>query len=111
MGKLIGSQAAQGVKRVTLELGGKSAVLVLGDLTGNDLTNAVEHTFNGVFLNQGQSCSSCSRIFVQENVYDAFVGKMVEKVKRIKVGDPFESGTDQGPQIDAEQMNNILSLH
>ena len=110
VGKLIGSQAAQMVKRVTLELGGKSPVIVLGDLKGLDLTNAVEHTFNGVFLNQGQSCSSGSRVYVQESVYDAFVGEMVEKVRGIRIGDPFDPSTDQGPQIDARQMNSILGI-
>lgn len=108
VGKLIGSQAAQSVKRVTLELGGKSASLVLGDLSGKYLNNAVEHSFNGVFSNQGQSCSSGTRIFVQENIYDEFVEKMVEKVKCIKVGDPFDANTNQGPQIDEDQMNKIL---
>lgn len=110
VGKLIGSQAAQGVKRLTLELGGKSPVIVLGDLTGKDLDNAVEQSFNGVFANQGQSCSSGTRIFVQENIYDEFVEKMVEMVKKIRLGDPFDEHTDQGPQIDAEQMYKILGL-
>ena len=110
VGKLIGSQAAQGVKRVTLELGGKSASIVCGDLTGKDLINAVDHSFNGVFSNQGQSCSSGTRIFVQENIYNEFAEKMVEKVKAIKLGDPFDSDTDQGPQIDEEQMNKILGM-
>lgn len=108
VGKLIGAQAAQGVKRLTLELGGKSPVIVLGDLVGADLDNAVQHSFNGIFNNQGQSCSSGTRIFVQENIYEEFVEKMLTLVGQIKVGDPFDETTDQGPQIDGEQMDKIL---
>ena len=111
VGKLIGAQASRGVKRLTLELGGKSPVILLDDLSGSDLENAVEQTFNGVFSNQGQSCSSGTRIFVQERIYDEFVKRMLSLVCKIRVGDPFEASTDQGPQIDAEQMNKILCIY
>jgi aldehyde dehydrogenase (NAD+) len=98
---LIASQAAQTLKRVTLELGGKSPNIVMGDLKGADLDYAVDQSSFGLFFNMGQCCCAGSRIFVQENVYDEFVAKSVEKAKKIKVGDPFDAKTDQGPQVRA----------
>jgi aldehyde dehydrogenase (NAD+) len=64
----------------------------------------------GLFFNQGQCCCAGSRIFVQENIYDEFVEKSVQAAKSIKVGDPFEASTTQGPQVDQEQMKKILEL-
>ncbi len=63
-----------------------------------------------MFFNQGQCCCAGSRIFVQENIYNEFVEKSVEAAKKIKIGDPFDSSTDQGPQVDSEQMGKILNL-
>jgi len=63
-----------------------------------------------LFFNQGQCCCAGSRIFVQENIYNEFVEKSVEAAKKIKIGDPFDSSTDQGPQVDSEQMGKILNL-
>jgi len=110
VGKLIASAAAGTVKRVTLELGGKSPNIVLGDLKGADLDYAVGQSSFGLFFNQGQCCCAGSRIFVQENIYNEFVEKSVEAAKNIKIGDPFDSSTDQGPQVDSEQMGKILNL-
>jgi len=110
VGKIIAANAAGTVKRVTLELGGKSPNIVLGDLKGADLEYAVNQSSFGLFFNQGQCCCAGSRIFVQENIYNEFVEASVEKAKKIKVGDPFDASTDQGPQVDGEQMNKILGL-
>ena len=110
IGALISANAAKTFKRVTLELGGKSPNIVLGDLQGADLDYAVEKSKFGLFFNQGQCCTAGSRIFVQENIYDEFVRKVVESSKKIKVGNPFESTTEQGPQVDNEQFNKILNL-
>jgi aldehyde dehydrogenase (NAD+) len=110
VGKLIARQAADSIKRVTLELGGKSPNIVLGDLKGDDLDYAVGQSSFGLFFNQGQCCCAGSRIFVQENIYDEFVERSVERAKKIKVGDPFDAKTEQGPQVDGEQMNKILDL-
>jgi aldehyde dehydrogenase (NAD+) len=63
-----------------------------------------------LFFNQGQCCCAGSRIFVQENIYNEFVEKSVEAAQKIKIGDPFDSSTDQGPQVDSEQMGKILNL-
>ncbi len=108
VGKLIARQAADTLKRVTLELGGKSPNIVMGDLRGADLEYAVAQSSFGLFFNHGQCCCAGSRIFVQESVYDEFVAKSVEAAKRIRVGDPFSATTDQGPQVDEAQMRTIL---
>lgn len=108
VGKLIARQAADTLKRVTLELGGKSPNIVMGDLKGADLDYAVAQSSFGLFFNHGQCCCAGSRIFVQENIYDEFVAKSVEAAKKIKVGDPFSAETDQGPQVDETQMKTIL---
>lgn len=108
VGKLIAREAAETLKRVTLELGGKSPNIVLGDLKGADLDYAVAQSSFGLFFNHGQCCCAGSRIFVQENIYDEFVAKSVEAGKKIRVGDPFDASTDQGPQVDDNQLKTIL---
>lgn len=108
VGKLIASEAGKTVKRVTLELGGKSPNIILGDLKGADLDHAVAMSSFGLFFNHGQCCCAGSRIFVQENIYNEFVEKSAAAAKKIRVGDPFDTKTDQGPQVDEEQMHKIL---
>jgi len=110
IGKLIASQAAKTLKRVTLELGGKSPNIIMDDLKGADLDYAVAQSSFGLFFNQGQCCCAGSRIFVHEKIYNEFVERSVEVAKKIKVGDPFDAKTDQGPQVDGDQMNKILDL-
>ena len=63
----------------------------------------------GIYLNQGQCCCAGSRLFVQESVHDEFVSKLVAKVKARKLGDPFDPATEQGPQVDRNQFDKILS--
>src|SRR2546430_3464173 len=95
-GKLVMTAAAQSnLKRVCLELGGKSPNIVFADA---DLDQAVEGAYFGLFFNQGQCCCAGSRLFVEEKVHDAFVERLVKKAKGRKVGDPFDPATDQGPQ-------------
>lgn len=106
IGRLILQAAGKSnLKNVTLELGGKSPLIILDDA---DLDVAANIAHVGLFLNQGQCCCASSRLFVQEKVYDAFVAKCVEKAKKRVVGDPKDAKTDQGPQIDQEQFNKIL---
>lgn len=109
IGKLIARQAADSLKRVTLELGGKSPNIIMGDLKGADLDYAVAQSSFGLFFNHGQCCCAGSRIFVQENIYDEFVAKSVEAAKKIRVGDPFDNSTDQGPQVDENQLKTIMN--
>lgn len=85
------------LKRITLELGGKSANIILDDA---DLDLAVAQSQLAIFLNQGQCCVAGSRCYVQEGIYDAFIKKTVEAAKARVVGDPFDPKTEQGPQVD-----------
>jgi aldehyde dehydrogenase (NAD+) len=106
VGRIILKAAADSnLKNVTLELGGKSPLVVFDDA---DLDQAVEISQVGLFLNQGQCCCASSRLYVQEGVYDEFVKRSTEKSKARKLGDPKDPATEQGPQVDDEQFNRIL---
>lgn len=94
------------LKKVTLELGGKSPLIICNDA---NLEQAIEVAFIGLYLNHGQCCCASSRIFVERGIYDKFVDLMVTKSKSIVVGDPKDSSTFQGPQIDKMQFDKILS--
>ncbi|KAG7235505.1 hypothetical protein INR49_002641 [Caranx melampygus] len=93
------------LKKVTLELGGKSPNIILSDANMED---AVEQSHFALFFNQGQCCCAGSRTYVQADIYDEFVERSVERAKRRVVGDPFNLKTEQGPQVDQEQFNKIL---
>merc|ERR1711868_115661 len=105
VGKIIQRSAADNIKRVTLELGGKSPTIVLADA---DIDQAVETAHFGLFFNMGQCCCAASRLMVEESIYDEFVAKSVERAKKRTLGNPFEFSNEQGPQVDEEQMNRIL---
>jgi len=105
-GKIVMSAAAQSnLKRVSLELGGKSPNVVFADA---DLDAAIEGAYFGLFFNQGQCCCAGSRLFVQEKVYDQFVERIAAKAKGRKVGDPFSTDTEQGPQVSEEQFDRVM---
>ncbi|XP_051565543.1 retinal dehydrogenase 2-like [Myxocyprinus asiaticus] len=108
VGKLIQEAAGKSnLKRVTLELGGKSPNIIFADA---DLDLAVEQAHQGVFFNSGQCCTAGSRIFVEEPIYNEFVRRSVERAQRRTVGNPFDPVTEQGPQISAEQQSRVLEL-
>jgi len=94
------------LKRVSLELGGKSPNIVFADA---DMDQAIEGCHFGLFFNQGQVCCAGSRLFVEDSVYDEFVEKSVARAERRTLGDPLDAGTEQGPQIDRTQFDKILS--
>ena len=96
---------ANNLKRITLELGGKSANIILDDA---DLDVAVKQSQIALYFNQGQCCIAGSRLFVQENIYDEFVKRSVEASKARILGDPLAPETDQGPQVDDVQFKKIL---
>ena len=104
--KILG-YAAGNMKRVTLECGGKSPLIVCQDI---DLDSAVDVCHLGLFFNHGQCCIAASRIFVEAPIYDAFVKKMTAKAKNAKLGDPLADDTEQGPQVDKAQFDKILEL-
>lgn len=94
------------LKRITLELGGKSANIIMDDA---DIDLAIAQSQVGLFLNQGQCCIAGSRLFVQEGIYDEFVKRSAEVSKNRKVGDPFAADTEQGPQVDSDQFHKIMN--
>jgi len=93
------------LKRVSLELGGKSANIILSDA---DVDLAVQQATFGLFFNAGQCCCAGSRAFVHESIYDQFVEKSVAHAASLKLGGQFSANVDQGPQIDRTQMDKIL---
>ena len=95
------------LKRITLELGGKSANIVMDDA---DIDLAIQQSQFALFFNMGQCCIAGSRLFVHEKIYDEFVRRASEAAKSANIGDQFDAKTDQGPQIDSTQMNKILGL-
>ena len=108
VGQIIKQAAgASNLKRVTLELGGKSPNIVLADA---NIDHAVETSHFALFFNQGQCCCAGSRTFVQESIYDEFVKKSVARSKSRKVTNPLESDCEQGPQVDQEQFDKVMGF-
>jgi betaine-aldehyde dehydrogenase len=106
VGKLIVKSAADTLKRVTLELGGKSPNIFFADA---DWEASVDGALFGVFINQGEVCSAGSRILVEKKIYSKFVEAMTEKAKRIKLGPPLDRGTKMGPLVSKEQYDRVSS--
>jgi aldehyde dehydrogenase (NAD+) len=105
-GQLVMEAAAKSnLKRVSLELGGKSPNVILADA---DLDAAVEGAFFGLFFNQGQCCCAGSRLFVEEKIHDQFVDRLLKRTRQQKLGDPFDPNTTQGPQVSQEQVDRIM---
>ncbi|MBZ0254367.1 MAG: aldehyde dehydrogenase family protein, partial [Candidatus Methylomirabilis sp.] len=105
-GRSILRNAARNIKKVSLELGGKSPNVVLEDA---DVAGAVRGAMTGIFFNQGQVCCAGSRLFVHERIHEEFVDVFGRYASAIKQGDPLDAGTEMGPQVSEEQMNRILS--
>jgi acyl-CoA reductase-like NAD-dependent aldehyde dehydrogenase len=104
VGKWIMREAADTLKRVTLELGGKSPNIFFSDA---DFEAAVEGACNGVFWNQGEICSAGTRVFVEKGIYDDAVAAMSRVAESRKVGDPLDPETEMGPVVSARQMETI----
>ncbi|XP_010550864.1 PREDICTED: aldehyde dehydrogenase family 2 member C4-like [Tarenaya hassleriana] len=104
--KIMQAAAASNLKDVSLELGGKSPLLIFDDA---DIDRAANLALVGNFYNKGEVCVASSRVFVQEGVYDSFVKKLVEKARDWTVGDTFDPTARQGPQVDKRQFEKILS--
>jgi len=106
VGRLIMEAAAKSnLKPVTLELGGKSPLIIMDDA---DVDKAVNIAHLAIYSNMGQVCLAGSRVFVQEGIYDEFVKKAVARAKQQVVGDPFQPGVEHGPQVDKMQFEKIL---
>lgn len=104
--EMMKSSACSNLKRLDLELGGKSAQIVCTDAK---LKEAAYWACNGIFINQGQCCFAGSRILVQEDVFDEFLELFVAETKKIVLGDPFDQHTVQGPQINKSQFEKVLN--
>jgi len=105
-GKAVMADAAATLKHVTMELGGKSPIVVFDDAT---LDNAVGGALLGNFYSQGEICSNGTRVFVQRRVMDAFLDKVVTRTKAMVIGDPMDPATHVGPLISHEHMGKVLA--
>lgn len=104
--KIMTAASESNLKKVTLELGGKSPNIIFDDV--QDLDKAVEWAHLGIFFNAGQVCCAGSRIFVQEGIYDAFLEKFSQRAKQGKLGDPYQVDTTQGPQVSKAQYDRVM---
>ncbi len=105
VGKQIMREAAGTLKRLSLELGGKSPNIVFADA---DMDAAVKGAMTGIFYNKGEVCAAGSRLFVEEKIHAEFMAQLTEKVKGLKVGDPMDKGTRMGPVVSRQQMETVL---
>ncbi|MFG1342321.1 aldehyde dehydrogenase [Xanthobacter autotrophicus] len=105
-GRAVARLAGEHLKRVSVELGGKSPNIVFDDA---DLDNAVNGVITGIFSAGGQTCMAGSRLLVQENIHDAFVEKLLEVTKRAKAGDPTKPDTRVGPVATRPQFEKVMS--
>jgi len=105
VGRRVQQLAASTIKKVTLELGGKSANIILDDA---DLDMAIDGSLFGCFFHQGQACESGTRLFVSEKLHDEVVGRLVARTKELTIGDPLDFATSQGPLISARQRESVL---
>ena len=106
VGRILAAQCAPTIKKLSLELGGNAPFIVFDDA---DLDSAVEGAMISKYRNAGQTCVCANRLYAQDGIYDAFVAKLAEKAKGIKVGNGFETGVNQGPLIDAQAMAKVES--
>ncbi|WP_121065439.1 betaine-aldehyde dehydrogenase [Chachezhania antarctica] len=104
-GQKVYAAAAAGMKHVTMEMGGKSPMIVFDDA---DIDNAVGGAINGNFYSTGQVCSNGTRVFVQRSVRDAFLDRLTERLKGAVIGDPREPETNIGPMVSERQMQIVL---
>lgn len=104
-GRIIMQAASKNLKRVSLELGGKSPNIVFAD---SDIDSAVNGAMTGIFFNQGEVCCAGSRLFLEKSIHDEFVEKLSDKASSLRVGNPEDAGTQMGAQVSKEQFDKIL---
>jgi aldehyde dehydrogenase (NAD+) len=107
VGKIIRKATAGSGKKLSLELGGKSAFIVFEDA---DLDSAVEGLVDGIWFNQGQVCCAGSRLLVQEGIAEALIAKVKARMSRLRVGNPLDKNTDIGPLVDRTQLDRVKGL-
>src|SRR5436309_345082 len=105
IGNWLHAEASKRRLRIQLEMGGKNPTIVLGDA---DFGAAVENVTNAAFFSTGQKCTATSRAIVEDSIYDRFVAAVVERAKKLKVGNGMEPGIEMGPCVDQAQMETVL---
>ena len=104
VGRILAAQCAPTIKKLSLELGGNAPFIVFDDA---DLDSAVEGAMISKYRNAGQTCVCANRLYAQDGIYDAFVARLAEKARAMKVGNGFEAGVEQGPLIDAQALAKV----
>ncbi len=105
VGRWLHAEASRRSLRIQLEMGGKNPTIVLGDA---DFNSAVENVVNAAFFSTGQKCTATSRVIVEESIHDKFLEALVERTKKLKVGDGMQPGIDIGPAVDQNQLDADL---
>uniref|UniRef100_A0A2K5DTS7 10-formyltetrahydrofolate dehydrogenase n=1 Tax=Aotus nancymaae TaxID=37293 RepID=A0A2K5DTS7_AOTNA len=103
--QIMKSCAVSNLKKVSLELGGKSPLIIFNDC---ELDKAVRMGMGAVFFNKGENCIAAGRLFVEESIHDQFVTRVVEEIKKMKIGDPLDRSTDHGPQNHKVHLEKLL---
>jgi acyl-CoA reductase-like NAD-dependent aldehyde dehydrogenase len=103
--RLLHAAADSNLKKLTLELGGKSPQIVFADA---DRARAIEACFWGIFANKGEICNAGSRVLVHASAYDAFVAELAERARTMRVGDPLDPATEMGAQVSRRQLDSVL---
>ena len=99
------SCAVSNLKKCSLELGGKSPLIIFGDC---DISSAVRNGCGAVFFNKGENCIAAGRLFVERSIHDEFVSRVIEEVKKMKIGDPLDRSTAHGPQNHRKHFESLL---
>ncbi|XP_075953149.1 cytosolic 10-formyltetrahydrofolate dehydrogenase [Anarhichas minor] len=99
------SCAVSNVKKVSLELGGKSPLIIFADC---DMDKAVRMGMSSVFFNKGENCIAAGRLFVEETIHDQFVKRVIDEIKKMKIGDPLDRSTDHGPQNHKAHLDKLV---
>uniref|UniRef100_A0A4W5LEH2 10-formyltetrahydrofolate dehydrogenase n=1 Tax=Hucho hucho TaxID=62062 RepID=A0A4W5LEH2_9TELE len=103
--QIMKSCALSNLKKVSLELGGKSPLIIFSDC---DMDKAVRMGMSSVFFNKGENCIAAGRLFVEESIHDEYIRRVVEEIKKMKVGDPLDRSTDHGPQNHKAHMEKLV---
>ncbi|XP_023274510.1 mitochondrial 10-formyltetrahydrofolate dehydrogenase [Seriola lalandi dorsalis] len=103
--QIMKSCALSNLKKVSLELGGKSPLIIFSDC---DMDKAVRMGMSSVYFNKGENCIAAGRLFVEESIHDEFIGRVVEEIKKMKIGDPLDRSTDHGPQNHKAHLDKLL---
>ncbi|XP_061662229.1 mitochondrial 10-formyltetrahydrofolate dehydrogenase-like isoform X2 [Syngnathoides biaculeatus] len=103
--QIMKSCALSNLKKVSLELGGKSPLIIFSDC---DMDKAVRMGMSSVYFNKGENCIAAGRIFVEESIHDEFINRVVEELKKMKIGDPLDRSTDHGPQNHKTHLDKLL---